>query len=175
MTVMSGPLSIRRGVLLFLVTLMPSLCPGCGGSAVSPSTAQTPAAAAAPTCDATLWTHVYDPGRLTVLSACMTVTGTVDNAPHVSDDGDLDFHLVPDAQFANLLNGSSNGHLHVEAICQGPINSDTPQAIQSCGAYKNSVVIPPPGTHVSVTGPYVLDTNHGWTEIHPVSVIMTRP
>ena len=105
----------------------------------------------------------------------MTVTGTVDNVPHVSDDGDLDFHFVPDPQFANLLNSANNGHLHVEAICQGPINSDTPQAVQSCGAYKNSIVIPPPGTHASVTGPYVLDTNHGWNEIHPVSVITTIP
>lgn len=172
---MTARLPIPRPVLLFLVTLIPSLCVGCGGSSVSPSTGQTQNSTAAPTCSASLETHVYDPSRLTVLNPCMTVTGTVDNVPHVSDDGDLDFHFVPDAQFANLLNSMSNGHLHVEAICQGPINSDTPQAVQSCGSYKNALVIPPPGTHVSVTGPYVLDTNHGWTEIHPVSVIVKIP
>lgn len=115
---------------------------------------------------------MYDASRLKVLNACLTVTGTVDNAPHASDDGDLTFHFVPDPQFANLLNGASNGHLHVEAICQAAVQSDTPQASQSCGAFKGSVVIPPPGTRVSVTGPYVLDGNHGWTEIHPVSVIV---
>src|SRR5207302_3722844 len=27
---------------------------------------------------------------------------------------------------------------------------------------------PPIGSHVSVTGPYVLDQLHGWMEIHPV-------
>jgi hypothetical protein len=105
----------------------------------------------------------------------MTVTGTVDNEPHVSDDGDMDFHFVPDPQFQNLLNNANNGHLHVEAICQGAIQSDTPQASQSCGAFKGSIVIPPPGTHVSITGPYVLDTNHGWMEIHPVNaIVVTR-
>jgi len=30
---------------------------------------------------------------------------------------------------------------------------------------------PATGTRVQVTGSYVLDTNHGWMEIHPVSVV----
>ncbi|HEY3885059.1 MAG TPA: hypothetical protein VGL62_07620 [Vicinamibacterales bacterium] len=158
-------------VVLFVAIAVLNLGAGCGGSAAGPSAAST-AAGSAPSCDASLWTHVYEPSRLTVLNPCLTVTGTIENAPHVSDDGDLDFHFVPDAPFQNLLNSNSNGHLHVEAICQGPIQSDTPQASQSCGAYKNSVAIAPPGTHASVTGPYVLDTNHGWTEIHPVTSIV---
>jgi hypothetical protein len=145
---------------------------GCGSSAVSPSANASATAGAAPTCSAALWAHVYDPSRLEVRNACMTVTGTVDNAPHVSDDGDMDFHFVPDPQFQNLLNSANNGHLHVEAICQGAIQSDTPQAAQSCGAFKGSIAIPPPGTHVTITGPYVLDTNHGWMEIHPVNAIV---
>ena len=161
---------VLRRIVPFLAAVFFNLSLGCGGSTVSPTAAA--AGRSTPACDATLWAHVYDPGRLKVLNACMTITGTIDNAPHVSDDGDLDFHFVPDAQFTNLLNSASNGHLHVEAICQGAIQSDTPQASQSCGSFQGSVVIPPPGTHVSVTGPYVLDTNHGWTEIHPVTVIM---
>ena len=115
---------------------------------------------------------MYDSGRLQVLNPCMTLTGTVDDVPHVSDDGDLTFHFVPDPQFLSVVR-LTNGHIHVEAVCQGPIKSDTPQATQSCGAFKNSIPVPPPGTHVRVTGPYVLDTNHGWTEIHPVNVIVT--
>lgn len=168
---MSNSIAVLRRVIPFLAAVVFNLSLGCGGSAVSPTGTEASARQAAPTCDPNLWTHVYDASRLKVLNACMTVTGTIENAPHVSDDGDLDFHFVPDQQFANLLNSASNGHLHVEAICQGPIQSDTPQASQSCGSFQGSVVIPPPGTHVSVTGPYVLDTNHGWTEIHPVTVI----
>lgn len=168
---MPHPISVLGRVVPFLAIVILNLCLGCGGSAVSPSASEIQARQGAPTCDPALWPHVYDASRLTVLNSCMTVTGTIDNAPHVSDDGDLDFHFVPDPQFAYLLNDASNGHLHVEAICQGAIQSDTPQATQSCGNYHGSVVIPPPGTRVSVTGPYVLDTNHGWTEIHPVTVI----
>jgi hypothetical protein len=162
-------------VVAFLVGLIAALSVACGGSAVGPSGAHTVPAASPPTCDANLWAHVYDASRLTVLNPCLTVTGTVDNAPHASDDGDLTFHFVPDPAFSGLLNSASNGHLHVEAICQAAIQSDTPQASHSCGAFKGSVIIPPPGTRVSVTGPYVLDTNHGWTEIHPVSVIAVIP
>jgi hypothetical protein len=163
---------IPRRAALTLVLALVCIGAGCGGSATSPSAKAAAAAAASPTCDATLLTHVYDPGRLTVLTPCMTVTGTIDNVPHASDDGDLDFHFVPDPQFAHLLNSFNNGHLHVEAICQAAVQSDTPQAAQSCGAFKGSVVIPPPGTRASVSGPYVLDTNHGWTEIHPVTSII---
>lgn len=167
---MHYPPALPRAVALTAAVVL-SLCLGCGGSAVSPSR-ETEARPSGPTCDPTLWAHVYDASRLKVLNACLTVTGTVDNAPHASDDGDLTFHFVPDPQFANLLNSASNGHLHVEAICQATVQSDTPQASQSCGTFKGSVVIPPPGTRVSVTGPYVLDGNHGWTEIHPVSAIV---
>jgi Protein of unknown function (DUF3761) len=41
--------------------------------------------------------------------------------------------------------------------------------VSACAGYKNSMSIPPVGTHVSVTGPWVLDLDHGWLEIHPVS------
>src|SRR5206468_12106163 len=30
------------------------------------------------------------------------------------------------------------------------------------------VSVPPLGSHVSMTGPYVIDDFHGWAEIHPV-------
>lgn len=172
---MPNAILVLRRVLPFVTAALVNLCLGCGGSAVSPSAAEVAARQAGPACDATLWTHVYDASRLKILNPCMTVTGTIENAPHVSDDGDLDFHFVPDAAFANLLNSANNGHLHVEAICQGAIQSDTPQASESCGAFHGSIVVPAPGTHVSVTGPYVLDTNHGWNEIHPVtSIVPTR-
>jgi hypothetical protein len=36
------------------------------------------------------------------------------------------------------------------------------------------LTLPPVGAHAQVTGSYVLDTNHGWMEIHPISVIDVR-
>jgi hypothetical protein len=113
-----------------------------------------------------------------VLTPCQTVTGVI-TGEHGSDDGDIDMPLALDPPFTNLLNNGNivnlNGHLNVEAVCQGTIHSDIPAASVSCGSFKGSVPIPPVGAHVQVTGSYVLDTNHGWMEIHPASVITVVP
>jgi len=37
------------------------------------------------------------------------------------------------------------------------------------------VPTPRVGAHVSVTGPYVLDSFHGWTEIHPAWAVTSMP
>ena len=126
--------------------------------------------ASAPECNAGLWTHVYDPTRLKVKAPCVTVTGVI-ATQHNSDDGDIDMRLVPDAPFTNLLNAANNGRLQIEAVCQGKINADTPAASVSCRNFTGNVLLPPVGAHVQVTGSYVLDTNHGWMEIHPITEI----
>jgi hypothetical protein len=40
--------------------------------------------------------------------------------------------------------------------------------MDACQGYVNHVTVPQEGQHITATGPYVLDTDHGWTEIHPV-------
>ena len=85
--------------------------------------------------------------------------------------------LALDPPYANLLNAGNvsnlNGHLQTEAICQTPIqNAD---AARACEGFKGSVVVPPDGTHVQITGTYLLDKNHGWMEIHPISVLRISP
>jgi hypothetical protein len=148
--------------------------PAAATSASAPSPAPTPLT---PQCDPTLWTHVYDPSRLKVSSSCQTVTGVI-ASEHASDDGDIDMPLTLDAPFTNLLNKGNmtdlGGNLNIEAICQAAFHSDIPAAPVACGSFKGSVLIPPVGAHVQVTGSYVLDTNHGWMEIHPASVITVR-
>jgi hypothetical protein len=125
-------------------------------------------------CDATLWIHLYDPRRLKVIADCRTITGIV-MTQHHSDDGDVDMRVKPDPPSVELLNAANNGTMQVEAICQGRIKPDTPQAVVSCAGFTGSVMIPPLGAHVQVTGSYVLDTNHKWMEIHPVtSITMTQ-
>ena len=39
------------------------------------------------------------------------------------------------------------------------------QRTGSTASDHNPIVIPPVGSHVSITGAYVLDLDHGWTEI----------
>jgi len=87
----------------------------------------------------------------------------------------MDMPLALDPPYTNLLNNgnttSLGGHLNVEAICQATIHPDVPAAVPACGSFHGSVFIPPAGAHVQVTGSYVLDTNHGWMEIHPATAI----
>jgi hypothetical protein len=163
----------RARLVLFAVAgcaaFMALLAWACGGS-----TSSAPSSALAqPQCDASLWGHVYDPTRLTVKTECQTVTGTIINQ-HASDDGDVDMELALAPQFANLLNTGNisklSGHLNIEAICQDMVHPDIPAASPACRDVQK-MALPPVGTHVRVTGSYVLDTNHGWMEIHPISVI----
>lgn len=117
--------------------------------------------------------HVYSPDRLEVLNPCVTVTGYIDFIRHEAD-GDFHIGLRLDARYAGLvnacnrtcLNGAEQGDLVVEPVCMNtPTQAD---AVKSCVGYHNPLVIPPVGSHVQMTGAYVLDLDHGWTEIHPL-------
>ncbi len=117
--------------------------------------------------------HVYNPDRLKVLSSCISVTGTIDFIRHEAD-GDYHIGLKVDSQYSNLPNacnstcagGAEHGDLVVEPVCMdAPVQ---PDAISSCVGYHNTIVIPPVGSHVEMTGAYVLDQVHGWTELHPL-------
>lgn len=88
----------------------------------------------------------------------------------------MDLRLDP--WFGGLLNSGNmsglRGNLKIEAICQAPIHSDGPNALVTCAPFTGTVPIPPVGAHVQVTGVYVLDSDHGWMEIHPISVLTAR-
>ncbi len=76
-----------------------------------------------------------------------------------------------DQAYANLTNSANDqyqyGDLVVEIICVGPITQA--DAVSACQGYTNIISIPDVGEHVTVSGPYVLDTEHyNWAEIHPV-------
>ncbi len=152
-------------VLLALMLLSLGAYYGCGGSPTTPSQS------AAPTCDPTLWSHVHDPNRLTVVGSCRTVTGTI-VTHHSNEDGDIDMQVALDPPFDTMINDSNrkqlNGRLQVEAVCQAPVIKYSEAA---CAGFAGTVPIPADGTRVQITGSYVLDTNHGWMEIHPVSVL----
>jgi hypothetical protein len=133
---------------------------------------------AAPSCDTSLWNHVYHPGRLQVIKPCTTVTGRIAKRK-AEPDGDVHIQLRLDSPYQNLLNErnriAQNGNLVLEPICVGPVTQA--DAKTACSNFTNKVHIPPIGTHVSVTGSYVQDNDpgDGWREIHPVTSMTPIP
>ena len=114
--------------------------------------------------------HVYNSYRLTILQSCITASGVVENVFEEAD-GDYHLRLALDNQYANLTNSANDqyqyGDLVVEIICALPITQQ--DAVSACQGYTNNITIPSVNDHITVTGPYVLDTEHSnWAEVHPV-------
>lgn len=126
-------------------------------------------------CDESKWKHVYNSSRLEVKSSCVTVTGTIE-VERKEKDGDEHILLRLDAGQENLINekniSKQHGCLVLEPICVGKVSQK--DAIDDCSNYLNDVSIPSKGSHVTVTGTYVLDKHHGWMEIHPVTSIISK-
>jgi len=121
--------------------------------------------------------HVYHPARLTLVNSCITASGIVDRVL-AENDGDLHVRLTLDSAYSNLTNNANNqyqyGDLVVEIICVGPVTQA--DAVSACQNYTNNILIPRQGQHITVTGPYVLDTVHNnWAEIHPVYSLKIDP
>ena len=141
-----------------------------------------------PTCDETLWKHVYSPSRLTVQDKCVTVTGTVVDATaaektHEKDgdrreaDGDTFGWLKLDAGQEKFLNDGNKqaqgGNLVFEVICTGSAKEG--DAKTACTGLKNGVKLPAVGSHVAITGTWVKDSEGAqWFEVHPVTSIVVK-
>ena len=125
--------------------------------------------------------NVYHEDRLVVRIRCLTVTGTVAYVAH-EDDGDfhVDLNLPPSE--AHLLNQGNRADQYGQLVTE-IVPADEPGCTPGLpprpahGSYNYGIctgadlTAPPVGARVTVTGPYVLDANHGWMEIHPVWVI----
>jgi hypothetical protein len=136
----------------------------------------SPASFHAEGCDESLWSHIYNPGRLQVMDRCVAVTGTV---VKVSKEGDGDYaiHMALDKNYETLLNNqnfeSQEGNLIVRAICQ---HKDKEKK-QECNGFDKTIEIPAKGARVRVTGSYVLNrtTINAWAEIYPATSITAAP
>jgi hypothetical protein len=143
---------------------------------VQPGSEPAATSTAVSDCDQALWQHVYHPARLKVLDPCKTVSGTIESVK-AEADGDYHIRLKPDPEFNSLLNDKNlsgqNGDLVLEPVCEKAVTQS--DAVSACQNFSGHITIPSPGTHVTATGSYVLDTEHGWNEIHPVSKLSIQP
>jgi hypothetical protein len=133
---------------------------------------------------------VYLSGRLRQFDRCRTVSGTVD-CLKLEPDGDYHVRLRLDVPYAALLRpanglqtcrGQPGPHLVVEIIPQHPQGVVFRSNNADAGGFIDPAV-PSPGEHITVTGPYVIDTNslhrilyqgqaaENWAEIHPAWAI----
>ena len=125
---------------------------------------------------ASISSHIYNSYRLQIVKSCITASGTVDRVIQEAD-GDVHLRTKLDPAYSNLTNSANDqyqyGDLVVEIIC---VNTPTQtDAIPACQNYTNQIPVPSAGQHITITGPYVLDTDHySWAEIHPVYSLVIR-
>jgi len=104
----------------------------------------------------------------------MTVTGTV-AAVRSEPDGDYHILLRLDPPFAGLINARNvsgeHGDLVLEPVCELAVTQR--DAVSTCAGVAPTIARPAVGSHVSATGAYVLDVDHGWMELHPLWEIHT--
>ena len=130
--------------------------------------------------------------RFIVIRHCVTVTGRVIWTHYFNDDGDANFNVQLDPPFAAMLaqgnydpSHLSKAHgeeqkagiapgiagIHVEAVCQGPVTSNSTENVGACNGYNGPhFVLPKLGEHVSVTGRYLIEypeVQGGLAELHP--------
>jgi hypothetical protein len=133
-------------------------------------------------CDISLWAHVYHgrftraEDRLHIIDPCISVSGIIMEARR-EKDGDWHVLLDLDSEFSSLLNQANlekqNGRLVLEPICSNPVTqSDTLEEGVCEGFTQNIFGADFIGQKVVVTGAYVVDMEHGWTEIHPATSIV---
>jgi hypothetical protein len=115
--------------------------------------------------------NVRAPSRLQIKSPCKTASGVVIET-RAESDGDIDVFLRPDPAFANLLNAGNRTKLKNSLLLE-IVPADQPgcvkgKRVQFGTCTGAGVATPKVGSHVTATGPYVLDTNHNHMELHPV-------
>jgi hypothetical protein len=126
-------------------------------------------------CESNPLDGVHGPERLKVLKPCAVFQGTVGQAPHRNRDGDVSFSVSPDPGHASMLNATNvrEGGLHIEIVPRDqpgctpgqPVHVSDVPGLGICSG--RDIASPELGAHVRIVGPWVLDRNNNWNEIHP--------
>jgi len=103
------------------------------------------------------------------------VTGTIESA-RAEKDGDFHIRLRLDPQYSSMVNAKNKSGQHsalvVEPVCMNTVKQKDTLAEHVCDGFSQHVYTPNMlGSRVHITGAYVTDMEHGWTEIHPVTSI----
>jgi hypothetical protein len=174
------PVRLRRSVLgLVLSACLAGTFAGCGSSQSRSSPSSGVAAEKHtledPACEQDPLDGVHHPARLKVLNPCATFQGTVNQAPKKFPDGDMAFSVSPDPGYEFMLNAHNQqeGGLHIEIVPRDqpgctpgqPVVVGNVPDLGVCSG--RDVAAPPLGAHVRIVGPWVLDRNDNWHEIHP--------
>jgi len=133
-------------------------------------------------CDMSLWAHVYHgrfasaEDRLQVINPCLTVTGTIVGA-RAEADGDWHVQLEVDSKYRSLLNQANldnqRGYLVLEPICSNYVSQRDTIEEGVCDGFSQQIFdIGLVSQRVTATGAYVIDMQHGWMELHPVTSIV---
>ena len=117
---------------------------------------------------------VHNPDRLQVLARCKHAEGTVTDVAR-EDDGDYHVWFRADAAYEYLLNAQDHFQARpamlAEITPRCPLATNPPDARSAARCPKSNLTIPKLGDRIAIDGPWVLDTDHGWREIHPVDAI----
>jgi hypothetical protein len=117
---------------------------------------------------------VHNPDRLTVLDPCKHAEGVAVDVAH-EDDGDYHVWFKVDPGFESLLNSENHFQAQPAMLAEitpdCPATTNPPDAQSAARCPKSTLPIPKLGDHIAIDGPWVLDTDHGWREIHPVDSI----
>jgi hypothetical protein len=98
---------------------------------------------------------VYHSDRLRVISPCRHVTGTVIST-RPEEDGDLHFDVRLDSRYRSML------------VANNYSEQDGALVVEFMPRDHGHLPAPSVGDRVSITGAYVDDMDHAWSEIHPV-------
>ena len=135
-----------------------------------------------PSCDVSLWAHVYHgrfstaEDRLQIINPCLTVSGIIVKA-RSEKDGDWHIQLDLDSEYRSLLNQANlekqYGYLVLEPICSHRVSQSDTISEGVCDGFSQTIFTKDLiGKRVTATGAYVIDQQHGWMELHPVTSIL---
>jgi len=119
---------------------------------------------------------IYQPDRLQVLDPCRHAVGLVVSVVP-EDDGDYHVWIGLDPAYLDLMD--SENHFQGKPTMLAEIVPDCPSSAPPANSSSaehcppTRLTVPTAGQRVAIDGPWVLDTNHGWREIHPVDMIVT--
>jgi hypothetical protein len=153
---------------LAVTVLLGGCSPASGAAGPSPTAAETGCRAGSPEAG------VHNPDRLQILDPCKHAEGIVVDVAH-EDDGDYHVWFRVDPGYEYLLNEQDHFQakpsMLAEITPRCPPSTNPPDARSAAQCPKTNLPIPKLGDRIAIDGPWVLDIDHGWREIHPVDAI----